>query len=100
MPPQINKFYALDLSPGRSFAEYATRGGVPAFAISWRNPTAAQRDWNLETYLGACKEAIGVVSEVSGSEDVNTMAACAGGFTLATLLGSSRRYAGTSGFAA
>jgi poly[(R)-3-hydroxyalkanoate] polymerase subunit PhaC len=87
VPPQINKFYALDLSPGRSFAEYATRNGVPTFAISWRNPTAAQRDWSLETYLIACKEAIGVVSEVSGSADVNTMAACAGGFTLATLLG-------------
>ncbi len=87
VPPQINKFYALDLSPGRSFADYAARNGVPTFAISWRNPTAAQRDWNLETYLTACKEAIGVVSEVSGSPDVNTMAACAGGFTLATLLG-------------
>ncbi len=87
VPPQINKFYALDLSAGRSFAEYATRNGVPTFAISWRNPTAAQRDWNLETYLTACKEAIGVVSEVSGSPDVNTMAACAGGFTLVTLLG-------------
>jgi polyhydroxyalkanoate synthase len=87
VPPQINKFYALDLSPGRSFAEYCTRNGVPAFTISWRNPTAAQRDWNLETYLSACKEAIEVVSEVSGSEDINTMAACAGGFTLATLLG-------------
>lgn len=87
VPPQINKYYALDLSPGRSFAEYCARNGVPAFTISWRNPTAAQRDWNLETYLSACREAIEVVSEVSGSEDINTMAACAGGFTLATLLG-------------
>jgi len=87
VPPQINKFYALDLSPGRSFAEYCTRHGVPAFAISWRNPTAAQRDWTMETYLSACKEALAVVSEISGSEDVNTMAACAGGFTLSTLLG-------------
>jgi polyhydroxyalkanoate synthase len=87
VPPQINKFYALDLSPGRSFAEYAVRNGVPTFAISWRNPTAAQRGWNLETYLTACKDALGVVSQVSGSPDVNAMAACAGGFTLATLLG-------------
>jgi polyhydroxyalkanoate synthase len=87
VPPQINKFYALDLSPGRSFAEYCTRNGVPVFAISWRNPTAAQRDWNLETYLTACKEAIAVAREISGSETVNAMAACAGGFTLTTLLG-------------
>jgi polyhydroxyalkanoate synthase len=86
VPPQINKFYATDLSPGRSFAEYAVQNGVQTFCISWRNPTAAQRDWNLETYLTACKEAIGAACEITGSDSVNTMAACAGGFTLATLL--------------
>ncbi len=87
MPPQINKFYATDLSPGRSFAEFAVRSGVQTFCISWRNPTAAQRDWNVETYLTACKEAISVAREITGADRVNAMAACAGGFTLATLLG-------------
>ncbi len=87
VPPQINKFYALDLSPGRSFAEFATANGVPVFAISWRNPTAAQRDWNLATYLAATLEAIDCAREITGSDSVNAMAACAGGFTLATLLG-------------
>jgi polyhydroxyalkanoate synthase subunit PhaC len=87
VPPQINKFYVLDLAPGRSFAEYATRHGIQLFCISWRNPTAAQRDWNLETYLHACKEAIDVALEVSGADQLHTMAACAGGFTLTTLLG-------------
>jgi polyhydroxyalkanoate synthase subunit PhaC len=87
VPPQINKFYATDLSPGRSFAEYAIQQGVQTFCISWRNPTAAQRDWNMETYLSACKQAITVACEVTGADQVNTMAACAGGFTLATLLG-------------
>ncbi|MEO8019227.1 MAG: alpha/beta fold hydrolase [Pseudomonadota bacterium] len=87
VPPQINKFYATDLSPGRSFAEYAVQQGIQTFCISWRNPTAAQRDWNMETYLSACKEAIAVACEITGADRVNTMAACAGGFTLATLLG-------------
>jgi polyhydroxyalkanoate synthase len=87
VPPQINKFYATDLSPGRSFVEYAVQSGIQTFCISWRNPTAAQRDWNMETYLGACKEAIRVALEITGADRVNTMAACAGGFTLATLLG-------------
>jgi polyhydroxyalkanoate synthase len=87
VPPQINKFYATDLSPGRSFAEYAVSSGIQTFCISWRNPTAAQRDWNMETYLTACKEAIRVALEITGADKVNTMAACAGGFTLATLLG-------------
>ena len=87
VPPQINKFYATDLAPGRSFAEFAVRNGVQTFCISWRNPTAAQRDWNVDTYLTACKEAIAVAREITGADKVNTMAACAGGFTLATLLG-------------
>lgn len=87
VPPQINKFYMLDLAPGRSFAEYAIAQGVQLFCISWRNPTAAQRDWNLETYLSAAKEAIRVAREITGADQVNMMAACAGGFTLAVLLG-------------
>jgi polyhydroxyalkanoate synthase subunit PhaC len=87
VPPQINKFYATDLAPGRSFAEYAVQHGVQTFCISWRNPTAAQRDWNMETYLTACKQAIDVACDVTGADKVNAMAACAGGFTLATLLG-------------
>jgi len=87
VPPQINKFYATDLSPGRSFAEFAVQQGVQTFCISWRNPTAAQRDWNLDTYLEACKQAIAVARDVTGADRVNAMAACAGGFTLATLMG-------------
>jgi polyhydroxyalkanoate synthase subunit PhaC len=87
VPPQINKYYATDLAPGRSFAEFAVQQGVQTFCISWRNPTAAQRDWNVETYLTACKQAITVAREITGADRVNTMAACAGGFTLATLLG-------------
>jgi polyhydroxyalkanoate synthase len=87
VPPQINKFYATDLSPGRSFAEYSVSQGIQTFCISWRNPTAAQRDWNMETYLSACKEAIAVACDITGADRVNAMAACAGGFTLATLLG-------------
>jgi polyhydroxyalkanoate synthase len=87
LPPQINKFYMVDLAPGRSFAEYATEHGVQLFCISWRNPTAAQRDWNLETYLRAAQQAVAVAREIAGADKINVMAACAGGFTLATLLG-------------
>ena len=86
LPPQINKFYMVDLAPGRSFAEYAVEHGVQLFCMSWRNPTAAQRDWNMETYLTAAKQAIAAAREITGADQVNMLAACAGGFTLATLL--------------
>jgi polyhydroxyalkanoate synthase len=83
VPPQVNKYYALDLSPGRSLYEYLAQRGIQVFGISWRNPTGAQRDWNFDTYVQATIDAIDVVREVSGSPDVNLMGGCLGGMTAA-----------------
>jgi polyhydroxyalkanoate synthase len=87
VPPQINKYYILDLAPQRSFIEYAVSQGVPLFAISWRNPTAAQRNWDLDTYTQACLAAVDAANEITGSDDCNLFGACAGGITMALLLG-------------
>ena len=87
IPPQINKYYITDLAPGRSLVEHTVAAGIPYFAVSWRNPTAEQRDWNLDTYVAACKEAIQVACDISGTADANVLGICAGGITLACLLG-------------
>jgi polyhydroxyalkanoate synthase subunit PhaC len=87
IPPQINKYYVLDIGPGRSFTEHAIASGIPYFGISWRNPTAAQRDWDLDTYVRACLDAIGVTREICGNEAVNVMGLCAGGLTMSLVLG-------------
>jgi polyhydroxyalkanoate synthase len=87
IPPQINKYYIVDLSPENSFVRHATDNGVQVFCVSWRNPTAAQRDWGLETYVSAAKEAINAVREITGSDSVNLLGTCAGGLTTAVLLG-------------
>ena len=87
IPPQINKYYISDLAPGRSFVEHTVAAGIPYFAISWRNPTPAQRDWDLATYVAACKEAIEVACDVGASSNANVAGMCAGGITLACLLG-------------
>ena len=87
IPPQINKYYISDLAPGRSFVEHTVAAGIPYFTISWRNPTPAQRDWNLATYVSACKEAIEVACDISATSDANVAGMCAGGITLACLLG-------------
>jgi polyhydroxyalkanoate synthase len=87
IPPQINKFYVLDIAPGRSFTEHAVASGIPYFTISWRNPTAAQRDWGLDVYVQACLDAIDVAAEICGSDAVNVMGLCAGGVTMSMLLG-------------
>ena len=87
IPPQINKYYITDIAPGRSLVEHMVQSGFPYFAMSWRNPTAAQRDWDLDTYVAACKEAIEVACEITGSDQADVAGICAGGITMACLLG-------------
>ena len=87
VPPQINKFYIFDLSPGRSIVEHLVSQGMQVFMVSWRNPTAAQRDWDMDTYVAALIEAIDAIREITGSDDVNLHGACSGAMTMAALMG-------------
>lgn len=87
VPPQINKYYAFDLSPGKSLVEYLVSGGFQVFMVSWRNPTAAQRHWDMDTYVAALLEAISAIRDITGSEDVNVHGACSGAMTMSALLG-------------
>ncbi len=86
IPPQINKYYIMDLAPGRSFIENAVAHGLQFFSISWRNPQPEQRDWDLDTYVRGCLDAIGAACEITGSDDVNVMGLCAGGITTSITL--------------
>ena len=79
IPPQIGRFYFTDLSPGRSYAEYVVSKNLNYFAISWRNPSPVEREWGLEEYLVASREALEAVAEISGHHTVNLVGFCAGG---------------------
>jgi polyhydroxyalkanoate synthase subunit PhaC len=79
VPPTINKFYVLDLAPGRSMIEYLVGHGQRVFAISWRNPTDAQGHFDYDTYAAAILQARDVVSEVTEQPAVHINAACSGG---------------------
>jgi len=85
-PPQVNKFYALDLGPEKSFVKFAAAQGQQLFAISWRNPTIEQRDWDMGTYIKALDHAVDAAREITGSDVVNMWGACSGGMTLASYL--------------
>jgi polyhydroxyalkanoate synthase len=87
VPPQINKFYVMDLSPGKSFVEFAVKQGLQVFCLSWRNPTPAQGDWGLDTYMQAILDASDAVRAITGSPVLNTLGTCSGGVTLSALLG-------------
>jgi polyhydroxyalkanoate synthase subunit PhaC len=79
VPPMINKFYILDLAPGRSHIEHLVARGQQVFAISWRNPGAEHRDWGLDAYAAAVIEAFEAVLDISGSDRAHILGYCAGG---------------------
>jgi len=86
IPPQINKFYVLDLAPGRSMVEYLVSQGQQVFVVSWRNPGPGQSDWDLTRYVLEAEEALRVAKRIARCDRVNVLGACAGGITTATLL--------------
>jgi len=86
IPPQINKFYASDLTPDKSLFRFMLSQGIQMFAISWRNPGVEQAHWGLETYIKAAEEAMDAVMSVTRSKKINVSGACSGGITVATLL--------------
>ena len=79
VPPTINKFYALDLAPGRSLVEYLVRNGQQVFVISWRNPDARHSGWGLDTYVTAALDALDGVERICGTGRTSVTGVCAGG---------------------
>jgi polyhydroxyalkanoate synthase len=87
IPPTINKFYILDIAPGRSMIEHYVAQGQQVFAISWRNPEQAQGHFDLDTYARAVAEARDAVASITSATKVHLAAACSGGIVTAGLLG-------------
>ena len=83
VPPVINKFYVLDLAPGRSMVEYLVGQGVQVFMISWRNPDARHAKWDLDTYGQAVLDAMNAATRVTGSERTALAGTCSGGIIAA-----------------
>ena len=86
-PPWINKYYIMDLAPGRSFAEWAVSKGHTVFAISYRNPDESMRDVALDDYLvNGPLTALDVIAEITGSKQASIVGLCLGGTLTAMLL--------------
>jgi polyhydroxyalkanoate synthase len=85
-PPWINKYYVMDLAPGRSFIEWAAQHRRTVFAISYRNPDASMRDVTLDDYLiHGPRIALDVISDITGSGTVDIVGLCLGGALTAML---------------
>jgi polyhydroxyalkanoate synthase len=79
-PPWINKYYVMDLSPGRSFIEWAVRHQRTVFAISYRNPDVSMSGVTLDDYLiHGPRTALDVICDITGSPTVDIAGLCLGG---------------------
>ena len=83
VPPVINKFYVMDLAPGRSMVEHLVGRGLQVFMISWRNPDARHAKWDIDTYGQAILDAMDAAARITGSEQVALAGACSGGIIAA-----------------
>jgi polyhydroxyalkanoate synthase len=88
VPPQLNRYYILDLAPGRSVVEYLVQNGIQTFMIVWRNPRAeaGHGRWGVNDYLAAQATAAEVVKQITSSDTINWLGLCAGGITTALTL--------------
>ncbi|WP_211221899.1 PHA/PHB synthase family protein [Granulicoccus phenolivorans] len=79
-PPWINKYYIMDLNPGRSLAEWANKHNRTVFMISYRNPDSSMRDTSFEDYMNkGVLTALDVVEDITGAKKIDLLGVCLGG---------------------
>jgi polyhydroxyalkanoate synthase subunit PhaC len=87
VPPTINKYYIVDLAPGRSLVEHLVGQGHQVFCVSWRNPAAEHGHFDFDTYADAVLEVRAAAAEIAGHDSVNVLGACSGGIITSGALG-------------
>ncbi|MGH3687847.1 MAG: PHA/PHB synthase family protein [Pseudonocardiaceae bacterium] len=86
-PPWINKYYIMDLAPGKSLVEWAVQHGHTCFMISYRNPDETLAELTMSDYLREGQlAALEVVEEITGAQQTNLAALCLGGTMAAATL--------------
>ena len=87
IPPWINKYYILDLTPEKSLVRWLISQGFTVFMISWRNPDArmAEKDWGNYLLEGPMA-ALDAITKITNCSSVHLVGYCIGGTLLACAL--------------
>jgi polyhydroxyalkanoate synthase len=92
VPPCINKYYILDLTPDNSLVRYLVSQGHTVFLMSWRNVDASLGHLTWDHYVAdGVVKAIDTVRLITNVERINALGFCVGGTLLATALAVLRR---------
>jgi polyhydroxyalkanoate synthase len=87
VPPWINKFYVLDLTPDKSLIKWCVDQGLTVFCISWVNPDSRLAKKGFDDYMREGPlAAIDAVKRATGAEQVHAMGYCVGGTLLSVAL--------------
>jgi polyhydroxyalkanoate synthase len=87
VPPWINKYYILDLTPEKSFVKWCVDQGLTVFVISWVNPDERLAQKRFEDYMREGPlEALDVIEQATGERQVHAIGYCVGGTLLSVAL--------------
>lgn len=87
VPPWINKFYILDLTPEKSFIKWCVGQGMTVFVISWVNPDFHLASKSFEQYMTEGPiAAMDAIEAVTGEKKIHTIGYCVGGTLLSIAL--------------
>lgn len=80
----IMKYYVLDLSPHNSLVRYLVERGHTVFAISWKNPGAADAQLGMADYLRlGIRASLDAIDAVLPRRRVHAVGYCLGGTLMA-----------------
>lgn len=87
VPPWINKFYVLDLTPEKSYIKWCVDQGLTVFVISWVNPDERLANKGFDDYMREGPiAAMDAIREATGEDKVHAVGYCVGGTLLAITL--------------